>query len=611
MCGIIGYIGKRKTLPILMEGLRRMEYRGYDSAGIATIEQKSLAITKQAGNISTLEEVLEKENHAGTIGIGHIRWATHGIPNQINAHPHIDCTGTIAVVHNGIIENHDTLRKELRARGHAIVSETDTELIAHLIEEEIRTKKPIKEAVADALSHVEGTYGVAVLSASHPTTLVCARFGSPLILGIVRPGEYIIASDASAIISHTKEVIYLEENDIATLEESHYSIENQRRAINRKRHTIEWELEHIQKQNFPHFMLKEIYEQPESVRNATRGRVLADEGLVKLGGLEEAASQISRIERLVIIGCGSAWHAGLVGEYWIEALAGIPTEVEHASEFRYRSFPTNHARTACIVISQSGETADTIAALREAKRRGMLTIGIVNTVGSTIARETDVGMYNHAGPEIAVASTKAFLSQLVMLLLTSVALGRRTILSPSDSKDILQELLAIPEHINTILNQKEHIFSIAEKYTSAKHALYIGRLASYPIACEGALKLKEISYIHAEGYAAGEMKHGPIALVDPDMPTIAVAPKDSVFEKTLSNIQEIKARGGPVILVTDTDDEHAHATADDIIRIPAVHSLLTPLLSVIPLQMLAYRIAVVRGYNVDKPRNLAKSVTVE
>lgn len=615
MCGIIGYLGQKQALPILLDGLHRMEYRGYDSTGIATVENdQTIHVTKQPGKLNEFENALQPDHHKGSTGIAHIRWATHGTPNQTNAHPHTDCTNKIAIVHNGIIENHNTLRNELKKNNHTIVTDTDSELIAHLIEEAYQKTETLEESVGNAIKKISGTFGLVVLSRKEPDKIVGARLGSPLILGIVKQGEYIIASDVSAIIKHTRDVIYLEEDEIVTITPEGYSIKSHDHGnVAHPIHHVEWEIDQIEKNGYDHFMLKEIFEQPESLTNTMRGRVIADEGLAKLGGLNEIENKIKNIKRIIIVGMGTARYAGLLGEYWMEKIAGIPTEVELASEFRYRSFPVEKKEDIAILfISQSGETADSIAALREAKRRGFLTIGIINVVGSTIARETDAGIYNHAGPEIAVASTKAFTSQLVVLILIAIAIGRKHNLDPAFARSITEALLSIPDHIRSILAQSDAIKSIAKKYCRVEHMLFIGRKHSFPIALEGALKIKEVSYIHAEGYSAGELKHGPIALIDDSIPTIVVIPHDDVYEKTLSNLQEIRARNGKIIVITDNEqDEHLKGYADDIIEVPYIAEILSPLLTIIPLQLFAYYVAIERGLDVDKPRNLAKSVTVE
>lgn len=610
MCGIIGYIGPKKALPIVMDGLKRMEYRGYDSSGVATIEIQGPTLVKKEGHLYELENILYPEQHQGTLGIGHIRWATHGVPNTVNAHPHHDCSKTIFIAHNGIIENHASLRQQLREHGHAIASDTDSELIAHIIESYVSQGESLEQSVKQTLPLLRGTYGLVIISASE-RKLIAARFGSPVILGIIGDGEYVVASDVSAIINHTRDVIYLEEGEMVTITPAGYRITSaDQNVIERTTQRIDWTPGQIEKQGYETFMLKEIHEQPECIENATRGRTLLDEGMAKLGGVEQVANTLKTVNNIMIVGCGTAWHAGLIAEYWLEELTGIPTGVEYASEYRYRA-PTTLGNTAALFISQSGETADTLAALREAKRRNYLTLGIVNVVGSTIARETDAGMYNHAGPEIAVASTKAFISQLTLLMLFAISVGRKRQLPPRLGKQILTALTKIPGQINEILKDEQNIFNIAKKYAAAKNMMFIGRQQSFPVALEGALKLKEISYIHAEGYAAGELKHGPIALIEPDVPTVAVIPHDAVFEKTLSNIQEIKARKGKVIAVTDQEDEHLRKTADDMIVVPKTLDILSPLLTVVPLQLFAYAIARERGLNVDKPRNLAKSVTVE
>ena len=615
MCGIIGYIGKKKSLPLIIDGLRRMEYRGYDSAGVATIEKGTISCTKQAGRLAELEKLVQEDAHAGTVGIGHTRWATHGEPNQTNAHPHWCEDRSIAIAHNGIIENHATLRKELEKDGYTFITDTDSEILAHLLDHFTKQGASLEEAVKQALTRVTGTYGLLALSTKEPDKIVAARFGSPVILGIVKKGEYIIASDVAAIVNHTRDVIYVEEGEVVSISPEGYSISSQTHgaAVERPTQQVEWDIEQIEKGGYEHFMLKEIFEQPESITNTMRGRVIADEGMIKLGGVRDIGDKLGHIKKIVIVGGGTSYHAGLLGEYWFEKIAGIPTEVELASEFRYRAYPAdNPEEIAVIFVSQSGETADSIAALREAKRRGFLTIGIVNVVGSTIARETHAGVYNHAGPEIAVASTKAFTSQLIVILMLAVMLGRKNTLDPAFARSITETLVKLPGVISKILEQAPEIQKLAKKYASAGHMLFIGRKHSYPVALEGALKLKEVSYIHAEGYAAGELKHGPIALIEDSVPTVVVMPHDDVYEKTLSNMEEIKARSGKIIVVTDDKPNGPEAKkADDTITLPYVAEILSPLTTTIPLQLLSYYVAVERGVDVDKPRNLAKSVTVE
>jgi len=608
MCGIIGYIGTRGATPLLLEGLKRMEYRGYDSAGVAVMNGTGVETRKAAGKISMLERALAASPVEGDTGIGHTRWATHGVPNECNAHPHVDCKGDIAVVHNGIIENSGTLRKGLEARGHEFASETDTEVIAHLIEEAFDGN--LEDAVIEALWQIEGTYGIAVVSSKDKNKIVAARKGSPLLIGL-GDGEYYVASDVSAILAQTREVVYLDDGDVAVLTRDGYTILNQRaQQLERGVSKIDWDLDQIERGGFDHFMLKEIFEQPATVENAMRGRLLPDQGTSKLGGLNMTDEELLKFDNILITACGTSWHSALIGEHMLESLARIPVEVEYASEFRYRN-PVVTDKTLCIVISQSGETADTLAAMREAKSRGARTYGIVNVVGSTIARESDGGIYVHAGPEIGVASTKAFTSQVIALLLFTLKLARLRNLSMVDGKEIIEELQKLPAKIKSILDRAPEIEKIAEEFKNAQNFLYLGRGYSFPTALEGALKLKEISYIHAEGYPAAEMKHGPIALIDEKMPVVFVTPHDSVFDKVVSNVQEVKARGGRVIAITTRDEEALEGKLDYEFRIPETKDMLTPVLASVPLQLLAYYIAVKRGANVDQPRNLAKSVTVE
>lgn len=614
MCGIVGYVGKKDVESVLLEGLKRLEYRGYDSAGIAEIDNGKIKIAKSTGRIVNLESKLEikgsklKTPSSVTTGICHTRWATHGEPSEINAHPHLSCDGKIALVHNGIIENYQELKADLIKKGHQFVSETDTEVLTHLVEE--LYCGDLLCAVQSALRKVTGTYGIAVIHASEPDRIIAARLGSPLVLGIGN-GENFVASDVSAILGHTSQVVYLNDGEMADVKLDSFEVMDlDRKKLTCKVSEIEWTLEESEKGGYEHYMLKEIMEQPEVIRNSTRGRIVASVGDVKLGGLESVEDRLREIERIIIIACGTARYAGMVGEYMIEEYAGIPVEVEFASEFRYRK-PLIDSKTAVIAISQSGETADTLAAIREAKLKGALTLGIVNTVGSTIARETDAGVYNHAGPEIAVASTKAFTSQLTVLVLIAVMLGRQRGMSEVMGERILSELMLLPDKIEKILKSKEGIKKFAEKYKDYDHFMYLGRKYCFPLAEEGALKLKEISYIHAEGYASGEMKHGPIALIDSDFPTFAIIPKDSVYEKGISNLMEIKARSGKIIVVTTEGATEVKEVSSDIIYIPKTLEMLTPLLAIAPLQLFAYYVAVAKNLDVDKPRNLAKSVTVE
>ncbi|MFN2398023.1 MAG: glutamine--fructose-6-phosphate transaminase (isomerizing) [Gemmatimonadaceae bacterium] len=608
MCGIVGYIGPRVASPLLIEGLKRLEYRGYDSAGVAILNGRGVETRKAAGKIAELETLVADNPIHGTLGIAHTRWATHGAPNECNAHPHTSCDGQIAVVHNGIIENATSLRHALEDLGHKFRSETDTEVLAHLVEEFFRGN--LEEAVIEALRKVEGTYGIAVVSNSDPGKIVAARKGSPLLVGL-GDGEYFVASDVSAILAHTRQVIYLDDGDLAVLERDGYRILDLDAAtLDKAVSRIDWDLDMIERGGFPHFMLKEIFEQPATVENTMRGRLLTNEGTAKLGGLNLTDEELLRFDNIVLTACGTSWHSALIGEHMIEELARIPVEVEYASEFRYRN-PVIGEKTLCIVISQSGETADTLAAMREAQTRGARALGIVNVVGSTIARESDGGVYVHAGPEIGVASTKAFTSQVTALALFALKLARLRGLPESDGKRIVAALHALPAQIKEILDGAQDIEELAEEFRDARNFLYLGRGYNFPAALEGALKLKEISYIHAEGYPAAEMKHGPIALIDEHMPVVFIAPHDSVFDKIVSNIHEVKARGGCVIAITSREEPALAGKLDYEIRIPETIDMFTPVLASVPLQLLAYYIAVKRGANVDQPRNLAKSVTVE
>ncbi len=613
MCGIVGYIGKQSDPRIGLEALKRLEYRGYDSSGIAVFdhEQNSIICEKAAGRISELEKKLAGKKLKGAPIVLHTRWATHGAPTYKNAHPHWDCKKNIYLVHNGIIENHKQLKERLLKKGHKFYSETDTEVVSHLIEEYARDYT-LEEAVRRALLLVRGTYGLAVISQKDPGKIVAARMASPLLIGVGNGGEeYMIASDPAAVLTHTNRVIYLEDGDIAVLTPKGFRIANlNREAQERPEQELEWGLEEAQRGGYAHFMLKEIYEQPEAIKNSFRGRLIQDEGAAKLGGLAPVREWLREIEKVRIIACGTAYHAGLVGEYMLEEYAGIPTEVDFASEFRYRK-PILDKKTAAVFISQSGETADTLAALREAKEKGALCLGIVNTVGSSIARGTHAGVYNHAGPEIGVASTKAFTSQLTILALLTLYLGRPRGMSYVFGERIAREIVRMPELAKSVLRQNYQIKKIAEKYKDYPNFLFLGRKYNYPVALEGALKLKEISYAHAEGLSAGEMKHGPLALIDKNFPTVALALKDSVYEKIVANIEEVKARGGPVLALTTRGNKKLEGIADDVIYIPKTLEMLSPILTTIPLQLLAYHIAVLRGCDVDKPRNLAKSVTVE
>ncbi len=611
MCGIVGYIGSKNALPIIIDGLKRLEYRGYDSAGIAVMNKGALLVKKKVGKVAELEKVAGADKFSASVGIGHTRWATHGEPSDINAHPHMNNEGTIALIHNGIIENYHAIRTKLEKSGYKFFSATDTEALVHLISEMKKFSGDLETAVRLALRQVDGTYGIAVVSSQEPEKIVVARKGSPLIIG-VGDHEHFVASDAAAIIQYTRQVVYLEDGEIAVLTADNFetkTIDNKETIKRVQEVTIE--IEEIEKSGFDHFMLKEIMEQPETIRNAMRGRVLIEEGNSKLSGLGDVMLLLENAQRIIITACGTSWHAGLVGEYMLEQYAKVPVEVEYASEFRYRN-PIIKPNDVLFLISQSGETADTLAALREAKQKGASVLGICNVVGSTIARESQGGVYIHAGPEIGVASTKAFTSQLIVLSLVTLLIARqRGTLSLEQGKIICKELLDLPEKVQTILNNTIEIEKIAEEFKNVSNFLYLGRGYNFPVALEGALKLKEISYIHAEGYPAAEMKHGPIALIDENMPVIVIATKDNTYEKVISNIQEVKARKGKVIAIANEDDTHISSLADHVIKVPQTVDLLSPIINVIPLQLLSYYIAVKRGCNVDQPRNLAKSVTVE
>ncbi|RLC49013.1 MAG: glutamine--fructose-6-phosphate transaminase (isomerizing) [Candidatus Cloacimonadota bacterium] len=612
MCGIVGYVGNREALPILIQGIKCLEYRGYDSAGVAIINnEQKLVIHKCKGKIVDLERSFPKNlNFQGNIGISHTRWATHGKSTEENAHPHTDCTGNIALVHNGIIENYKKLRAMLKKEGHRFVSETDTEILAHLIEKYYNNNNDLHLAVQCALNLVQGTFGIVVIDRANPQKIVAARRGSPLIIGIGN-GENFVASDVSALISHTKSVIYLDDNETVEITKDRYIIKNLENAeIEKEISSVSWDVSDISKKGFNHFMLKEIFEQPESITNAFRGRFMENLDTARLGGLQLSANELLKIKHIQIVACGTSWHAGLIGKYLLEDIARIPVKVEYASEYRYHN-PVIPSDTLVIAISQSGETADTLAALREAKARGAKVIGITNVIGSTIARETDSGSYIHAGAEIGVASTKAFTSQITILILLSIILGRMKSISPMEGREYIEELKKIPDKVQHILDKNDEIREIAKIYKHAKNALYLGRGVNFPVALEGALKLKEISYVHAEGYPAAEMKHGPIALIDKNMPVFFIVIKDFIHDKVINNMEEVKARSGKIIAIANENDIAVEKLADSIITIPKTLSNLSPLLTVIPLQLLAYHIAVLRGCNVDQPRNLAKSVTVE
>ncbi|MCX6723652.1 MAG: glutamine--fructose-6-phosphate transaminase (isomerizing) [Candidatus Staskawiczbacteria bacterium] len=599
MCGIIGYLGDKNASKILIDGLKKLEYRGYDSAGIAVVANDGIKCLKSKGRVADLEKKLLEDPIEGSFGIGHTRWATHGIPSEINAHPHLDCKKQIAVVHNGIIENYNSLKDLLIKEGHKFVSETDTEVISHLIEKFYAGN--LEEATIKALKLVEGTFGLAIIS-KFERKIVAARRGSPLVVGI-GDSEKIIASDVVPILSHTKKVVYLKDNEMAIITDKDFRIESlDGKEVEKKVEEIKWDVGQIEKKGFKYFMLKEIFEQPEAIANTLRGRV--KDGKIKLTVDFDANS----IKRITILACGTSWHSALIGKYFIEKISGIPTEVDYASEFRYRD-PIIRKDDLAVVISQSGETADTLAALREAKKFGAKTLGIINVVGSTIAREVDSGIYLHAGPEIGVASTKAFTCQITALLLLALSLAEKRGLRIE--QDVVDELLSAPQKIKKILGSLEDIKKMAEKFKDSRDFLYLGRGLNFPVALEGALKLKEISYIHAEGYPAAEMKHGPIALIDENMPVLFIVPKDNTYEKIISNMEEVKARGGKIIAVVSEDDKKISKLTENIIKVPPCHQYLTPLINVIPLQLLAYYVADLKGINVDKPRNLAKSVTVE
>ena len=611
MCGIVGYVGPEEAGPILLQGLKRLEYRGYDSAGIALLNGSGVQVVKRPGKLSSLEQAVQDAAPSGNCGIAHTRWATHGAPNEPNAHPHTSSQGDIALVHNGIIENANDIRTQLSAIGYVFTSETDTEAIVHLIDRLWVEGEPLEDVVAAALRRVEGAYGIAVVSSRDPGKLVIARNGSPLLIGVGKNGATLAGSDAAAVIALTRDVVYLDDGDYAVLDMDGYRIKNLHGAqVNRTRHEVTWNLEAIEKGGYEHFMLKEIFEQPSSLRDVMRGRLLEEDGDSRLGGIEDHQPDLSRVKRVVITACGTSWHAALLGEYMIEELARIPVEVEYASEFRYRN-PVLEDGTLVLAISQSGETADTLAALREAKHRGISTMGVVNVVGSTIARETDYGIYLHAGPEIGVASTKAFTSQLVALALVTLNIGRRRHLSVVQGGGIVRALKELPAQVEKVLELDAQIRRLAEAYADARNFLYLGRGLQFPVALEGALKLKEVSYIHAEGYPAAEMKHGPIALIDQDMPVVVLAPRDAVYHKVVSSVEEVKARHGRIIAVVTDEAPELEGKVDHVIRVPQTIALLQPVLTTVPLQLLAYHMAMIRGSDVDQPRNLAKSVTVE
>jgi len=610
MCGIVGYIGEKNCVPILINGLKRLEYRGYDSAGIGIINNGNSEIVKNKGKVSVLEENVNNMQLTANIGIGHTRWATHGIPNEINAHPHSNASGNLFLIHNGIIENYRKIKTDLQNLGYKFTSDTDSEVLVHLIDHFINKDYDLCKSVQFALNEVVGTYGIAVLYNNEPDKIVVARKGSPLVVGLGE-NENFIASDVSALLSYTKQIVYLDDGELAVITKDGFTVKTiADKEIQKEVHEISMSLEEIDKGGYPHFMLKEIMEQPDSVWNSMRGRLLHEEGTAKLGGISEVIDRLVNSNRIILSACGTSWHAGLVGEYMIENFTQIPTEVEYASEFRYRN-PIISRDNTVIMISQSGETADTLAALREAKNRGALVLGICNVVGSTIARESEAGVYIHAGPEIGVASTKAFTSQLVVLALITLLVARKKSLSVSEGRVIVEALQDLPEKVFQCLKLNETIEQIANEFKDASNFLYLGRGYNFPVALEGALKLKEISYIHAEGYPAAEMKHGPIALIDENLPVVFIAPKDSTYEKVISNIEEVKARGGRLIAIASENDNDIDELVDYSVKIPDTVEMLRPILTSIPLQLLAYHIAVKKGLNVDQPRNLAKSVTVE
>ena len=600
MCGIVGYIGKKPAFPILLSGLKRLEYRGYDSFGFSVLDKEKSFLFKKAGKISQFEQEFPDPN--GDIGIAHTRWATHGGVTDANAHPHFDCQKEFFLVHNGIIENYKELKEKLIKEGHKFNSETDTEVMVHLVEKYFRGN--LEEAVRKTLKEVRGTYGIAVISQKDPQKIVVARLSSPLILGIGQD-EFLVASDPSAVITHTRQVINLDDNEIAVLKPDNFFILKEKPLT-----TVEWTPEEAEKGGYPHFMLKETMEEPDAIENAIRGRLMIEEGNVRLGGLDAVSEKLRKINRLILVACGTASFATRIGEYMLEEYAGLPTEVDIGSEFRYRK-PVVGKNTAAIFVSQSGETADTLSCLREMKEKGILTLGVTNVVGSTQSRETDAGVYIRSGPEIAVASSKAFIGQLAALAMLTVYFGRQREMALVMGKRIVSELSKLPELARNILKSSPEIEKLAKKYQDYKNFWFIGRKYNYPVVLEGALKLKELSYLHAEGIAGGELKHGSLALIDENFPTIAICPSDSVYEKMVSNIEEVKTRGGPVIAVATQGNEEIKNLVDDVIYIPKTLEMLTPILSVIPLHLFAYYMAALLGYDIDKPRNLAKSVTVE
>ena len=619
MCGIVGYVGKQEASPLLMDGLRRLEYRGYDSAGLCTLDGEGLHLRKCVGRVAALAETLRQDPVRGTLGISHTRWATHGLPSDANAHPHLDLSGRLAIVHNGIIENYAELRRKLVERGHHFHSQTDTEVLAHLIGHHLdkwvgRGKHPTPElltrAVQQATREAEGTYAIAVLHSDLSNLLIGARRGSPLVVGVGQ-GEQFVASDVSPIVAHTRKVVYLHDGDVVCLTRDRLNLFARGKPVKRPVNTVDWSSEEAEMGHFPHYMLKEIHEQPQRVGDELKRTLRPTQGTVEFEELALSRKELARIQRLVLVACGTSWHAALAGEYVIENLAGVSVEVECASEMRYRNRPLEKD-TLVVSLSQSGETADTLAAIRGARSQGIRALAIVNVVGSTIARESDAAIHMRAGPEIGVASTKAFEMQVLLLTLLGLALGRqRGCLSAAQGRKLVRELQTIPQKIRRIIDSEGHILAVAKKYYRFTDFLYMGRQYNFPVALEGALKLKELSYIHAEGYPSAEMKHGPIAMIAPDFPSVFVAPRDAMFDKNMSNMEEIKARKGPIIAVATRGDEEVAKKADDLISIPPTMDCLQPLLTVIPLQLFAYHVAMLRGCDVDKPRNLAKSVTVE
>ncbi len=610
MCGIVGYIGDQNCVPLILEGLKRLEYRGYDSTGIAYFNGDGSNVIKKKGKVSILDNIINGRKLKANIGVGHTRWATHGEPNDVNAHPHFNASKNLYLIHNGIIENYQVIKKKLLDEGYEFITETDTETLVHLIDSYIKKDMSLFDSVRYALNEINGTYGIVVIYENEPDKIVVAKNGSPLVLGLGE-GENFVASDVNALIEHTSKCIFLEDGEIAEITKESYRVKTiEDETISKEIEEITVELDEISKGGYPHFMLKEIMEQPESLRNSMRGRLLLDDGTTKLGGLQGFEQRLADSKRIILSACGTSWHAALVGEYMIEQFCGIPVEVEYASEFRYRN-PLIDPEDTVIFISQSGETADTLAALKESKRRGPLVLGVCNVVGSSIARATDAGVYIHAGPEIGVASTKAFTSQLIVLAQITLLIARMKNLSNADGKEIIKAMQDIPAKIEEILKLNDEIEKIAEEFKDAKNFLYLGRGYNFPVALEGALKLKEISYIHAEGYPAAEMKHGPIALIDENMPAVFIAPQDAIYEKVVSNIEEVKARNGRIIAIVSESDDKLDDLVDYTIKIPETTAMLLPILTVIPLQLLAYHVAVKKGLDVDQPRNLAKSVTVE